>query len=109
MNALVKLIFNEDLVYSFGGHNIFNPHTYLKEYSTDDERCAEVLSDFLSSNIVCNLYQGSSSFDSMLRTIATAQLTLILIYILRGMFFNIYMYLNPLALKEHCFVSHNKC
>ena len=71
MNTLVKLIFNEDLVYTFAGHNIFCGCTYLKEYSTaDDERCAKVLRDFLSSSIVCNVCQGSSTIDLMLRTIA---------------------------------------
>ena len=65
---MVKLIFNENLVYAFAGHNIFCGCTYLKEYSTDDKRCDKVLRDFLSSSIVCNVCQGSSTIDLMLCT-----------------------------------------
>ena len=62
-NTLVKLIFNEDLdlTKTFSGHNIFCGRTYLKEYSTDDERCAIVLRDFLLSSSTVNICQGSSS------------------------------------------------
>ena len=66
-NTLVKLIFNEDLAYTFSGHNIFCGRTYLKEYSTDDERCAIVLRDSLLSSSTVNICQGSSSIDLMLR------------------------------------------
>ena len=71
LNTLVKRVFSEDLAYSFSGHNIFCGRTYMKEYSTDDEKCAVVLRDFLLSSSTVNICQGSSSIDLMLRTIAT--------------------------------------
>ena len=61
LNTLVKRVFSEDLAYSFSGHNIFCGRTYMKEYSTDDEKCAVVLRDS-SSTVIC---QGSSSIDNV--------------------------------------------
>ena len=61
-NTLVKLIFNEDLAYTFSGQNIFCGRTYLKEYSTDDERCAIVLRDFLLSSSTVNIILSGKLF-----------------------------------------------
>ena len=71
-NGLVRSVFHESLAYTFAGHNSLFGCNYLKSYFAEDEKCAEVLRAFLTSNIVCDVRNGSSSIDTMLRTIATA-------------------------------------
>ena len=71
-NSLVKAVFNDNLAYTFAGHNIFFGSSYRKNYSSDDQKCAGVLRSFILSSIDSDIVHGSSPIDSMLRTIATA-------------------------------------
>ena len=71
-NSLVRTVFDDNLAFTFAGHNIFYGSSYKKLYSSDDQECANVLRSFILSSITSDIVHGSSSIDSMLRTIATA-------------------------------------
>ena len=72
-NYLVRAIFSQDLAYTPAGLNSLCGYKFLKNYSTEDGLCAEVLRDFLLSSFVsCDVCHGDSPVDVMLRTIATA-------------------------------------
>ena len=55
----------------FAGFNYLYGSTFMKQYSSDDVQCGQVLRDFLLSGYH-DVRFGKSSTDLMLRTIATA-------------------------------------
>ena len=67
----MKTVFDDNLAFTFAGHNILYGSSYKKLYSSDDQECANVLRSFILSSINSDIVHGSSSIDSMLRTIAT--------------------------------------
>ena len=62
----MKAVFNDNLAYTFAGHNIFFGSSYRKNYSSDDQVCAGVLRSFILSSIGSDVVHGSSPIDSML-------------------------------------------
>ena len=74
-NSLVKTVFDDNLAYTFAD-TIFSSVQVIKKnipQMIKKQECANVLRSFILSSINSDIvHHGSSSIDSMLRTIATA-------------------------------------